>query len=44
MTWNCTHLANAETRERVRQAIRVAGYTPPVICTPDELMGEYAHA
>jgi len=39
MTWNSTHIANAELRPRVEQVCRENGYPPPVLCTPDELMG-----
>lgn len=39
MTWNSTHIANAELRPRVEQVCRDNGYPPPVLCTPDELMG-----
>ncbi len=40
LTWNCRHIANAAIVERVRQACRDAGYEPPMICTPLELMGD----
>ena len=40
LTWNCRHLANAAISEHVRMACRVAGYEPPVICTPAGLLGE----
>lgn len=40
LTWNCRHLANATISEHVRRACRVAGYEPPVICTPQSLLGE----
>jgi predicted nucleic acid-binding protein len=39
MTWNAAHIANAELRPRVEQVCRENGYPPPVLCTPDELMG-----
>lgn len=38
VTWNCTHIANAVLRPRIESACREAGYTPPTICTPFELM------
>src|ERR1043165_7945941 len=38
MTWNCTHIANAALRHRIDRICRDAGYEPPVICTPQELM------
>ena len=40
LTWNCRHMANAEILGVVSRVIRSMGYEPPVICTPDELMGE----
>lgn len=40
LTWNSKQIANAEHRQRVEKACRQAGYEPPVLCTPDELMGE----
>ena len=39
LTWNLRHIANAEQRPLIERACRSAGYRPPVICTPDELMG-----
>lgn len=39
LTWNCTHIANARTREIINRCCRNAGYEPPVICTPAELAG-----
>jgi hypothetical protein len=42
LTWNLKHLANAVLWPRIDDACRDAGYTPPVICTPYELMGDPA--
>ena len=39
LTWNSKHIANAEYRPAVERACRLAGLEPPVLCTPDELMG-----
>ena len=39
MTWNLKHIANASLRGRIEQVCRDAGFEPPIICTPDELMG-----
>jgi hypothetical protein len=39
LTWNCKHLANVELFREVDRVIRSFGYEPPMICTPDELMG-----
>jgi hypothetical protein len=38
LTWNLRHIANAAVRSRIERACRKAGYEPPVICTPNELM------
>ncbi len=38
VTWNCTHIANAVLRPRIESTCREAGYMPPTICTPFELM------
>ena len=38
------HIANAAVRSRIERACRRAGYEPPVICTPNELMEEDDHA
>ncbi len=39
LTWNCRHLANAELTEPAGTLLRAKGYKPPVVCTPEELMG-----
>lgn len=39
LTWNCTHIANMELRDRIVKACEVAGFAAPKICTPPELMG-----
>ena len=38
VTWNFRHIANATMRSRIEGVGRSAGYEPPVICTPNELM------
>jgi len=40
LTWNCRHLANAEILGVVNRFIRSEGFESPIICTPEELMGE----
>ena len=40
LTWNCRHLANAELLGSLAGFLRNQGYDPPIICTPDGLMGE----
>lgn len=44
LTWNCRHIANAETRPLVRSVCESKGYACPEICTPEELMGGDSHA
>lgn len=39
LTWNCTHIANAEILSRINFVVWNAGYFLPTICTPDELFG-----
>jgi hypothetical protein len=38
LTWNCTHIAHAESLPRVREVIESLGHFPSVICTPEELL------
>ncbi|HYX24828.1 MAG TPA: type II toxin-antitoxin system VapC family toxin [Thermoanaerobaculia bacterium] len=40
LTWNCTHIANATMRGKIEAICRAAGFEPPVICTPVELVKE----
>jgi len=40
VTWNCTHIANAQMRGRIEATCRGAGFDPPIICTPIELVKE----
>ena len=40
LTWNYRHIANAEMRNKIVDVIQSQGYECPVICTPEELMGE----
>ncbi len=37
-TWNCRHIANATLRSPVSELIGSKGLTPPIICTPAELI------
>jgi len=39
LTWNCRHLANAELTVPIANLITARGYQPPVVCTPEELLG-----
>jgi hypothetical protein len=40
LTWNCTHIANAERRPQIETLCWKAGHRPPIICTPLELLSE----
>lgn len=40
LTWNCKHIANAEMRTSIYRVCKESGYTAPIICTPEELLGE----
>ena len=39
LTWNLAHIANAQLRPRIEAICRASGYSAPILCTPDELMG-----
>jgi predicted nucleic acid-binding protein len=39
LTWNMAHIANAELRPGIERVCRAEGFEPPVLCTPEELMG-----
>ena len=39
LTWNCKHIANAETLPRIYSMLRDSGYEPPLIVTPEEFSG-----
>ena len=40
LTWNCTHIANATYQPIINDVCGAFGYLMPVICTPDQLMGD----
>jgi predicted nucleic acid-binding protein len=40
LTWNCRHLANAEIMGTMARVLADEGYWAPIVCTPDELMGD----
>jgi hypothetical protein len=40
LTWNCKHLANAQIARRIAAVCEKQGHAMPIICTPEELMGE----
>jgi hypothetical protein len=39
-TWNCRHIANAQVLKRLRHLSALDGYELPIICTPEELLGD----
>jgi len=38
VSWNFKHIVNPTTRAAIERICRDAGFVPPIICTPDELM------
>jgi hypothetical protein len=40
LTWNCRHIANAEIMGRLEGVCVELGYLMPVLCTPEQLMGD----
>jgi len=40
LTWNCTHLANAEMMAAVRRMLGQKGFAAPEVCLPEELLGD----
>lgn len=40
VTWNCVHIANAANAKALASICRAHGCECPVICTPEELLGE----
>ncbi|MBL7188763.1 MAG: type II toxin-antitoxin system VapC family toxin [Phycisphaerae bacterium] len=40
VTWNFRHLNNALTKTHIMHFIEKQGYFPPVLCSPDELLGD----
>jgi hypothetical protein len=40
VTWNCVHIANAVIAKAVAKICSGYGFECPVICTPEELLGE----
>lgn len=39
LTWNCKHIANAETLPRIYKLLRDFGFEPPLVVTPEEFSG-----
>ena len=40
LTWNCKHIANAQVVPRIRDLLLELGYAVPIVCTPEEMVGE----
>jgi predicted nucleic acid-binding protein len=40
LTWNCKHLANATLLVDLGRFVRIKGYEAPIVCTPNEMMGD----
>lgn len=40
LTWNFRHLNNVQTKVKIADFIEDFGYEPPLVCSPDELLGE----
>jgi hypothetical protein len=40
LTWNCKHIANAKILPRIHQVLSDTGLPIPIICTPEELLGD----
>jgi len=40
LTWNCKHIANAKILPRIYNVLDDFGIPIPIICTPEELLGD----
>lgn len=40
LTWNCKHIANAQIQRKLAEISFNFGYMLPILCTPNELMGD----
>ena len=40
LTWNCKHIANAKILPRIHDVLIDLGIPIPIICTPEELLGD----
>ena len=38
VSWNFKHIVNPKTRAAIERVCEEAGFSPPMICTPDELL------
>jgi hypothetical protein len=39
LTWNCKHIANAKILPRIHDRLTDLGIPIPIVCTPEELLG-----
>lgn len=44
LTWNCKHIANAKILPRIHNLLSELNIPIPIICTPDELLGDDTEA
>ncbi len=44
LTWNCKHIANAKILPRIHDLFAQLGILIPIICTPEELLGDDAES
>lgn len=44
LTWNCKHIANAKILPRIHGVLEDLGIPIPIICTPEELLGDDTEA
>ncbi len=42
LTWNCRHIANVEIFESIGKLCTAHGYRAPMLCTPEQLLGDLA--
>ena len=40
LTWNCRHIANIDIQRKIAQHLESIGLLLPIMCTPEELLGE----
>src|SRR3990167_9503428 len=40
LTWNFTHINNAQMKSKIISVVEKYGYPCPIICSPEELLGE----
>ena len=40
LTWNFRHIANAQMRGKIEAILIRVGVRPPLLCTPDQLLGD----